>query len=161
MPTATFYLSGTAKWAKLKKPDPKYKRWTIDLYLDEASKAVFAESGMQLARKTNEDGTSYHTFGRAEQKLIKNELVNFDPPTVIDAEGNPFDKNVGNGSHVTIKVSVYDTVKGKGHRLDVVRVNRLVPYEGGSEMPPVPVEATAPMVAVPVTAPASSHAAPF
>lgn len=161
MSTAIFYLSGKARWAKLKKPDPKYNRYTIDLYLDEDSKPKFAESGMQLELKTDKEGGRYHTFGRATEKVIKGELVKFDPPNVIDAEGNPFSKNVGNGSHVTIRVSVYDTAKGKGHRLDTVRVNHLVPYEAQDDMPPVPAEYLNIPVSLPPVAAGGVATAPF
>lgn len=127
MASSYYYLSGKAKWAKLFKPDDKYKNWQINLYLDDESKGKFAESGMSMQPKRDDDG-EFITFRRPEAKLIRNELVKFDPPTVTDANGQPLDKLVGNGSDVTIKVVVYDTIKGKGHRLEAVRVNNLVEY---------------------------------
>ena len=39
--------------------------------------------------------------------------------------------SIGNGSEVTIKVAAYSSVKGKGHRLEAVKVENLIPYEGG------------------------------
>lgn len=127
MATNYYYLSGKAKWAKLFKPDDKYKNWQINVYLDDASKKTFTESGMSMQPKRDDDG-EFITFRRPEAKLIKNDLIKFDPPTVLDADGKPLDKLVGNGSEVTIKVVVYDTIKGKGHRLEAVKVNKLVEY---------------------------------
>lgn len=127
MASSYFYLSGKAKWAKLFKPDDKYKNWQIQVYMDADSMKIYDESGMTMQKKQDEDGT-YVTFRRPEAKVIKDELVKFDPPTVLDSEGNKLEQLVGNGSDVTIKVIVYDTMKGKGHRLEAVKVNKLVPY---------------------------------
>lgn len=132
MASSYYYLTGKAKWARLFTPDEKYKNYKIDLALDDASKEIFAESGMTMTPKTQEDGT-YITFRRPEMKLIKNEPVKFEAPAVTDKDGNKVESLIGNGSNVTIKVVVYDTVKGKGHRLEAVRVNTLVPYEKPQE----------------------------
>jgi hypothetical protein len=122
-----YYLSGRAKWAKLFKPDDKYKNWQIQVYMDEPSMAIFDETGMTMQKKTDDDGT-FVTFRRPETKIIKDELVKFNPPDVLDANGDKLDQLVGNGSDVTVKVIVYDTMKGKGHRLEAVKVTKLVPY---------------------------------
>ena len=124
MTTATVYLTGEAHWAKLKKPDDKYNNWCIDLKLDEEGMLAFKKSGMQL--KINEGKIKLR---RPVQRLIKGDLVKFDPPSLLDENNDPLDVLVGNGSRVTCKVSVYDTQKGKGHRLDAVRVEDLVEYE--------------------------------
>lgn len=122
-----FFLSGKAKWAKLFKPDDKYKNWQIQVYLDDESMKIYDASGMTMQKKTDADGV-FVTFRRPEAKVIKEELVKFEPPSVLDASGNKLDQLVGNGSDVTVKVIVYDTMKGKGHRLEAVKVNKLVPY---------------------------------
>lgn len=127
MASSYFYLTGKAKWAKLFKPDDKYKNWQIQVYMDDASMKIYDESGMTMAKKRDDDGV-FVTFRRPEAKVIKDELVKFNPPEVIDADGNKLEQLVGNGSDVTIKVIVYDTMKGKGHRLEAVKVNKLVPY---------------------------------
>jgi hypothetical protein len=127
MASSYYYLSGKAKWAKLFKPDDKYKNWQIQVYLDDQSMATYDESGMTMQKKQDEDGT-FVTFRRPEAKVIKDELVKFNPPDVLDASGNKLEQLVGNGSDVTIKVIVYDTMKGKGHRLEAVKVNKLVEY---------------------------------
>lgn len=127
MASSYFYLSGKAKWAKLFKPDDKYKNWQIQVYLDDESMKVYDDSGMTMQKKRDDDGV-FVTFRRPEAKVIKDELVKFDPPAVVDGNGNKLDQLVGNGSDVTVKVIVYDTMKGKGHRLEAVKVNKLVPY---------------------------------
>lgn len=129
MATEYLYLRGKAKWAQLTSPDKEYDNFKINLYLDDDSKAIFAESGLQLTPKTDEDG-EYVVFRRPNYKQIKKDLVHFGAPNVIDTEGRPVNQLVGNGSEVVIKVVVYDSKKGKGHRLETVQVTNLVPYEG-------------------------------
>lgn len=157
MASSYYYLSGKAKWAKLFKPDDKYKNWQINLSLDDESKQKFVDSGMTMTIKRDDEG-EWITFRRPEAKLIRDELVKFEPPTVVDKDGKPLDKLVGNGSDVTIKVVVYDTIKGKGHRLEAVKVNKLVEYVKQDSIPSPAVVAAATAAAAPA---AAKKAIPF
>jgi len=127
---ATVYkeFTGVCKWAKLKQPD-NYGHYTIDLYLNDEQLLDFKATGLGL-RIREDEGGQYVRFRRPVTKLIKNQQVNFGPPTVIK-DGKKFDELVGNGSEVTVLVAIYDTQKGRGHTLEKVRVEKLVPYEGG------------------------------
>lgn len=127
MSTEILYLTGTCKWAKVKKPDPEYDNYSIDFYPDEKSMKALTDSGIQISEKQDEDGV-FFKLRRKAQQIIKGEMVNFGPPTVMDKENKPFDGLIGNGSGVTVKVAVFDTRKGKGHRWEAVRVENLVEY---------------------------------
>lgn len=127
MTTKTMYVSGTCKWARVRTPDEKYGNYSINLYPDKGSLNAIQESGIQLAPKTDEDGIFYK-FRRDHQKIIKKELVEFGPPTILNPDETLFEGLIGNGSEVTLNVSVFDTQKGKGHRLNKVRVDKLVTY---------------------------------
>ena len=127
MATKYYYLSGTAKWAKLKKPDDKYNNFQLPLYLDKKSLELYKTLGLGLKVKTDDEGT-FVTFKRPVSKQIRDEIVEFGPPKVFNADTSEFDGLVGNGSEVTAKISVYDTMKGPGHRLESVRVEKLVEY---------------------------------
>lgn len=123
------YLTGKIKWPRLVRPDPKFDNWGVNIYLDKKSQTAFDESGLQLSIKTDEDG-EFIKVSRAVQKQIKGELVVFEAPKVIDKEGQALNGDtVGNGSRCTVKVAVFDTKKGKGHRLEAVQVLDLVPFE--------------------------------
>lgn len=137
MATKYVYLSGRTKWAKVRKPDEKYQNFQVPLYMDEKTLEVFDSLGLQLTKKEDTEGT-YVTFRRPVSKVIKNELVNFGPPKVLKPDNSEFNGLIGNGSEVTIKVAVYDTMKGKGHRLESVRVEKLVEYVGPPEATPLP-----------------------
>lgn len=119
-------------WAKLFKPDEKYSRYSLELVPDEAGDLEYKKTGLQLKRRAN-GGLS---FGRPIEKLIKGELVEFGPPKVVDVNGEPLSDKImfANGCKATIKVVVYKTPKGPGHRLEAVRVDELLEYvpDGGS-----------------------------
>ena len=128
MPTQEMYFKGKAKWAKLLKPDQKYGNYQITVELTDKSLKEFVKSKLQLTIK----GDNEVTFKRPPQKLIKGEMVEFGKPRVLSADGEPFPIEkymIGNGSDVTVKVMVYDTLKGKGHRLEAVRVDNLIEYK--------------------------------
>lgn len=136
MSTEIYYWSGKVNWAKVYKPDEKYKNYTVDFYPDNPDE--IPASGLTLEAKTNEDGV-YFRIKRPVEKIIKDELVHFGPPKVflntgeVDENGvpkvEPFTKLIGNGSRVTLKVQVYTAGKFVGHRLESVRVDEHVPYE--------------------------------
>lgn len=137
--TTMIYFTGLAKWAKVYTPDDMYQKYSIDLFLDDESWELFNESGLLLQPKevAEDQGEPFGTcirFSRPVSKEIKGALVNFGPPPVLDSEGLPMTDNIGNGSKVTVKVSVYDTRKGMGHRLESIRVDDLVPYENNVDV---------------------------
>lgn len=126
-----FNFYGKAKWAKVYQPDEKYNRYSINLYLEPKEIAKYKSSGMQGEIKEDDEG-SFIKLGCPVAKLIKNELVKFDPPKVTiktDTGYESFDKEIGNGSEVGCNVIVYDSQKGKGHRLLGVTVYDWVEYK--------------------------------
>ena len=61
MATKTVYLSGTCKWAKLARPDDKYKNYTMDLYPDETGLKNLEASGYKAKFKEDADGEKFIT----------------------------------------------------------------------------------------------------
>jgi hypothetical protein len=126
--TEYLYLSGVCKWPRLATPDKDYDNYHVTLYLDEKSMKRFDESGLMLEPKTDEGGTSIKVR-RPRTRVFNDELKEFGPPELIDENGYKVDPfKLGNGSTITVKLAVYPTKKGKGHRLEKVQVNELVPY---------------------------------
>ena len=122
MATKEFYLSGSCKWAKVlpDNGDDKFERWTIDLYMDDKSWKKFNDSQLTLKVREDDDGE----FVKFARRFTDWEGNKVDAPEIHGAEGE-----IGNGSDVTIKVEVFDTKNGKGHRLLAVRVDNLVEYD--------------------------------
>ena len=134
MATQTFYFSGKAYWARVYEHNlDEYlgvKKAVIELELDPEQRALLKKSGSKVRLDLKDDGTIRAKFKRNFVNEKIPELGGL--PSVFDADGKPFSDLIGNGSDVTIKVSVYDTQMGKGTRLDAVRVDTLVPYDGPS-----------------------------
>ncbi len=147
MATSYLYLSGTAgKYTKLKRPDEKYGKYELPLFLDEKSWPLYNQSGLRLTPRKNEDG-AYIVFRCPTEARLGNKTVTFGPvPTLQrvgeDADGKPIyeplDKFIGGGSTVTAEIEVYDSRNGKGHRLKRVLVHNLIEYVPKENKPYIP-----------------------
>ena len=128
MATKEYFFTGTCKWAMLNRPDEKFGKFQINVYLTPESWETFKESGIRVKSRTDADG-EYVKFSCAPTYLIMGRKTDVGSIPTVDAEGNPITDLIGNGSTVTVKVEVYDTKLGKGHRLMKVRVDNLIPYK--------------------------------
>lgn len=122
-----WFFTGKAKWAKLDKPDEKYGFYSINFYPDDIPE--FKKTGLGLKFHDDDMGT-YVRLRRDPDKLLegmpeKPTKLIYDPETKAY---EPFDRLIGNGSLVEVKIQVYDSMKGKGHRLEAVAVHNLIPY---------------------------------
>jgi len=125
MATKTLYLSGVAQYVQVKTPSKDYDNYAIGVSLDDNSVKLLKESGSQATVK--DDNLVY--FRRPHSKTFKNspEPVVFGPPKLFDENENSMDdKDFGPGSEVIVKVAVYEAKKGKGTRLEAVKVTNLV-----------------------------------
>lgn len=130
MASKTWYFTGTCKWAKVVEPDKKYNKYSIDLFMDNDNMEKFKKSGAQLKVRENDEGETFITFSRPTASLGRDgKIKEHGAPLLLSVNGDPLkDTLVGNGSTVTVKVDVYDTPKGKGTRLEAVRVDNLVAF---------------------------------
>ena len=114
-------LTGTASWCKgLFEPDTKFDEagvYSFEFTPDEASLEVFKNSGSRI--KIQDNGGI-----RLRRKAPDGQ------PEVL-FEGDPWDgsKMIGNGSHVTVVIDVYDSRMGKGTRLEGVRIDELEEFD--------------------------------
>ena len=128
--TKTYYFTGPCKWAKVYQPDDYKgdKRWKINVYLNKETKKLLKESGVQLKIREDDDG-EFVVFSRPVERQYQDETKEFKPPKIFDKELVEIEDLIGNGSVITAKISVFDTAKGTGHRLEAIRVDNLVRYE--------------------------------
>jgi hypothetical protein len=139
MASDTYVFRGVGNWVKVKTPDAKFQVYTLDLHLDKPSMDLFKSSGLQLELRDSDKDGQFIKVRRPVSKKVKGELVDMGPPTVLIKRGDnyePFNELIGNGSTLLVKVRVYDTPRGKGHELDTVAVETLVPYAGGENFTP-------------------------
>lgn len=155
-------MNGKAYWCKVYEPDTAFgaSNYKLDFVPDEASLILFKASGIQKTIKEDERG-KFFQLARPDFKLIKGDVINFTGPVIEDKDGKVIvdyinketgrrvysysakDKAnvirrgtpilIGNGSGVEVKVAVYDTLKGKGHRLETIRVTDLIEYKRDGE----------------------------
>lgn len=138
MATKEIYMSGKIKWAKgLKNMDPKYQSYSAAFYPTDKSLNEYKQLGLNTKFHMDDDGESF-SVRRPHDKTFVNkqtgikEIKVFGVPEVFierDNEITPVDPyTIGNGSDVTVKISVYDTGYGKGCRLEAVRVDNLIEF---------------------------------
>lgn len=130
--TKIYYFRGVGKWCKVHTPDKTYGNYSLDLYLDEDSMQLFKDSKLGLKIRDNEDGT-FIKLRREPERMVAGDIVNIGPPKVwlkTEDGKEPLKENVGNGSKIVCKVSVYEGARGLGHRLEEVLVEDLVEYAG-------------------------------
>ena len=139
------YMTGVSGWTHLGSPG-KYGNYTVDMYLDDDSWEKFDTVGLQLKPKEDEKGR-YVTFRRPpQQQLISGKIIDHGAPKIVDEEGVTFEEpnRIWQGSTLTCRLVVYDTVKGKGHRLEAVRVEELAEREDGEGQDPALVDIDVP-----------------
>lgn len=126
MATKEIYLEGMVKWTKgLKTMDEKFKSYSCQFYPTDKSMNQYKQLGLKTKYRMDDDGESL-SLRRPHSRIFGDELKVFGPPEVFDKDNTPVDPTtVGNGSKVTVKLSVYDTGYGKGSRLEAVRIDEL------------------------------------
>lgn len=176
MATNYINLKGTLKWAKVYEPDnfSGSEFWSVNFYpQDGAEWEKFHKSGMQLKVNEDKDGVSgkFVKFRRLTKRVFEDEIVKFCPPEItgkvnvsyqtpegnkvrqynksekitVDRVGDP--TPLGNGTLAIVNVSVFDTAKGKGHRLENINVLDLVVYESSTKDEAGPAEDEKPVTA--------------
>ena len=158
MGTSIHNLRGKAYYAKLNIPDEYSgdKRWVMAFAPNDLNE--LKATGVQLKVRDETDNIPYKhvILRRPTQKLIRDDLVVFTPPAIFHSDGSPMRRYVdevgvpvysfvkgdgtvvtqvgeapiiGNDSDVEVRLAVYDTQQGKGHRLEAVTIHNLVEYE--------------------------------
>lgn len=143
MASIYIYLSGKAAWAHRLFETDNYlgkEFWSITLYPDPKSLRTFDAAKLLQRKKEDDEGVKVQFKRQTKKpwKLKAGEKANFEPPAVVDADGSPWpsDKLIGNGSEVTLKLEIYNTMKGKSSRLESVRVDNWVEYNSPDEVGP-------------------------
>lgn len=127
-------IRGKAKWAKiLGAPvwgfEEKFKEWSIDVYVDEATEKKLKQEGLGTKIKDKGNGP-YITFKRKELKV---DGTPNQPIRVVDHKGEAWNgAKIGNGSVVNVNFAINEYGKGqKNANILSLQVWELVKYEGG------------------------------
>ena len=132
MASTRYILDGVATWAKIFPENvDEYngvKKYSITLSMEDELADKFEGTGTRKVLKRGGDGKYQVKLTRPFAQPTFPELGG--APVVVDENGEPFKQLIGNGSKVSVEITVYDTKMGKGTRLDKVIVRDLVPYDG-------------------------------
>lgn len=127
-------VKGKVTYASVQKPNTRYTpRWEINVYPSDEDVKKLEDAGVNV-REDKETGES---FIKASQNVARKDGTENDPPRVVDAAKNPFDKLIGNGSICNVKFALweYDSFGSKGVKpiLEAVQVIKHVPYDGDED----------------------------
>lgn len=134
-------LTGKGKWFNNLFVAESYKggpaRYKLLFGPDQSSLELFKTFKLMNKIKEDADGTWVNLARNHDPRTYNGKILSEGgPPKVVDANGQPWDRQklIGNMSDVTIKLEVYESQKGAGSRLVAVRIDNLVEYEA----PPAP-----------------------
>lgn len=108
-------IRGKAKWAKVVgEPhwgyENKFKEWSLDVYVDEATLAKLKAEGLGSKIKDKGNGP-YITFKRKE---LKQDGTPNNPIRIVDHKGEPWDgRKIGNGSVVNVNFAINEFGKNQ------------------------------------------------
>lgn len=130
-------IKGTVRFAQLGKTN-KYGRYTLDVYINDETKADLLKQ--QLDRVVAEDeGGTYVRLNRNPEQLVfrGDQRVPAGQVRVTDTEGRTFTKIIGKGSEIACVIEVFPYTKNGGgvtHRLEDIKVIKLVEYIPAKEL---------------------------
>lgn len=137
---ATVFLEGELYWTQhLMQPEDYLgkKFYKVALYPTDESLDALKKSGSRTQVKTDSEGRKFINLRRDFEKDFKDGkgVQPLGAPKVVHPDGAEFSieeaTKIGNGTEATVRVTVYNAGSyGKGTRLDAVRIDNLVVYEG-------------------------------
>ena len=135
-------IEGTAYWASLTRPNEKFEpMWRLDLAVDDKTAEDLKGQGITVG-ETVIDEQTISNIVRFKRKVSKANGDKNTQPTLVDANKEPLDKIVGNGSKVNVMYKSYPwNFKGKtgiGLDLQAVKVLDLVEYIPQEEIADTP-----------------------
>lgn len=142
MASKEYVFTGEIKWSDLFVPDnyEGIENYKISILVEDDEYYRFKEAGIRTRpRKDEETGKWIVTFKRpAEGKKVtdrtgKEVILGGGAPRVVNKDGDGWNRDmplIGRGSTASAKVVVYDAGRmGKGHRLEAVKIDNLIPYD--------------------------------
>ena len=128
------YATGKAMWANVSVPNTRFEphKYMVTILTDQDTAADLEAAG--LKQSTDRAGNTKYdepAFMFSKTAIRRKDGAANKAPKLIDADGNPLDCLIGNGSNITVKVRPYSTAYGTFGELVAVKVNELVDYDDG------------------------------
>lgn len=144
------YIQGKVSWFRPKVPN-KWNKWSVQIHPTADGLELIRElqsQGLKNQLKKDDDGYFLNVSRPVTKETSTGKILSFKPVEVFDADGSPFDGNVGNGSDVTIKIEVYEHNtpgggKAKAMRWVSARIDNLIPFNPDKDLNEFEKEASA------------------
>lgn len=139
--TEFIYLQGKVNWFRPKVPN-KWNKWSAQIHLDDKGLEIIRDlqsKGLKNQLKKDDDGYFLNVSRPVTKETASGKILSFKPVEVFDADGQPYDGNVGNGSDATLKVEVYQHAtpgggQAKAMRWVSARIDNLVPFQNERDL---------------------------
>jgi hypothetical protein len=136
-----YYIQGKVSWFRPKVAN-KWNKWSVQIHPNADGLELIRDlqaQGLKNQLKKDEDGYYLNVSRPVTKETSTGKILTFTPVEVFDADGSPFEGNVGNGSDVTIKVEVYEHGtpgggKAKAMRWVSARIDNLIPFNPDSDL---------------------------
>jgi len=124
-------IKGNVKWAFIQTPNTKYEpKYTVNLFPENPEDlSDFEAQGYPV----KVDETTQEKFIVVKRKVMNKNGKKLPVPKLLDAQKNPIDIQVGNGSYVAVQLRPWDIGDFKGFELQGVQVLDLVEYSGDGD----------------------------
>lgn len=128
------FIEGIAYWAHVQKPDDRFPpaKYSIKLHVDDETAKEIRAAGLRVKKDGNDN------VFKVKRNVLKVDGSEAGKPVVVDADVNPFNQEIGNGSKVIIQIRPYQYNNnfGSGISADLVGVQVIehVPYDGAEEV---------------------------
>ena len=124
------YVKGKSMYANITSPQTRYEphKYNITVLTDSDTASKLEELGLnQVRTRTGELKYEEPAFTFSKRASRSDGSANT-APKLVDADGNPMDITVGNGSEVTVKIKPYKNDFGNFAELMAVKVDNLIEY---------------------------------
>ena len=123
-------VKGIAKWAHVQKPDDRFPpaKYSIMLEVDDDAAKELRDAGLRVKKEADKN------VFKVKRNVLRVDGSEAGKPAVVNAQAEPFNELIGNGSKVIVQIKPYEYNNnfGSGVSADLVGVQvvDLVPYDG-------------------------------
>jgi hypothetical protein len=124
------YVKGKAMYANITSPNTRFEphKYGITVLTDSDTATKLEDLGLnQVRTRTGELKYEEPAF-TFSKRASRNDGSANTAPKLVDADGNPMDVAIGNGSEVTVKIKPYKNNYGRFAELMAVKVDNLIEY---------------------------------
>ena len=124
------YVTGKAMWANITSPNTRFQphKYGLTVLTDADTAAKLEGLGLNQVRDRAGQPKYEEPAFTFSKRAVNNDGSANTAPKLVNADGEPIDVSVGNGSEVVVKIKPYKNDYGQFAELIAVKVENLVEY---------------------------------